>query len=119
MARETVLGRTGWAGPSLVALALLLLAAACGSGPATPTRDTPQPPLTSAPTTLAPTTTRAPYYDVVRGDTLESISAKLGVAVADLAAANGITDPDKIQAGQRLAVPQPPPAPAPTSTAAP
>jgi LysM repeat protein len=119
MARETVLGRIGWTGPSLVALVLLVFAAACGSGPATPSRDTPLPPLTSAPTTLATTTTRAPFYDVQRGDTLQSISEKLGIAVADLAAANGITDPDKIQAGQRLAVPQPPPAPAPTSTAAP
>jgi putative chitinase len=58
---------------------------------------------------------------VQQGDTLQAISDKLGIAIADLAAANGITDPNKIQAGQRLTVPPPPaaPPPAPTTTAAP
>ena len=109
-ARETGLGWTRWTASSLVAAPLLLVAAGCGSGPATPSRET---------TTLAPTTTRVPFYDVQQGDTLQSISAKLGIAVADLAAANGITDPNKIQAGQRLTVPPPAAPPAATTTAAP
>ena len=118
-ARETGLGWTRWTASSLVAAPFLLVAAGCGSGPATPSRETPLPPLPTVTTTLAPTTTRVPFYDVQQGDTLQSISAKLGIAVADLAAANGITDPNKIQAGQRLTVPPPAAPPAATTTAAP
>ena len=103
--------RARWFGSLAAAIAL----ASCGDAPATPSRDTPLPPLPTVTTTLAPTTTRVPFYDVQPGDTLDSIAAKLGVLVADLVAANAITDPDRIEAGQRLAVPQPPPAPATTS----
>ena len=109
-------GPTRWVAGLTVLVPLALVS--CGADPPTPTRDTPLPPLPTVTTTLAPTTTRVPFYDVQRGDTLDSISQKLGVSVADLAAVNGITDPDRIQAGQRLAVPQPPPAPA-SSTSVP
>ena len=112
-------GGTRWTAPSLLAVPCLLVAAGCGSGPATPSRETPLPPLPSVTTTLAPTTTRVPFYDVAKGDTLQGISDKLGIAIAELAAANGITDPNKIQAGQRLTVPPPAPPPAATTTAAP
>jgi nucleoid-associated protein YgaU len=105
------IGRARWVG-SLVATVAL---ASCGDAPATPSRETPLPPLPAVTTTLAPTTTRVPFYDVQPGDTLDSIAQKLGVLVADLAAVNAIVDPDRIEAGQRLAVPQPPPAPATTS----
>ena len=37
------------------------------------------------------------------GDTLEGIAARFGTTVADLAAANGITDANLIRVGQRLA----------------
>jgi LysM domain-containing protein len=112
---------TRWTAPPLLAVPCLLVAAGCGSGPATPSRETPLPPLPSVTTTLAPTTTRVPFYDVQQGDTLQGISGKLGIAIAELAAANGITDPNKIQAGQRLTVPPAPSAPPPaaTTTAAP
>jgi len=60
-----------------------------------------------------------PFYDVQHGDNLQAIADKLGIAMADLAAANGITDPNKIQAGQRLTVPPAAPPPAATTTAAP
>ena len=105
------IGRARWVGPAVVAMAL----ASCGDDPATPSRETPLPPLPTVTTTLAPTTTRVPFYDVQAGDTLDSIAAKLGVLVADLVAVNGIVDPNRIEAGQRLAVPQPPPPPATTS----
>jgi nucleoid-associated protein YgaU len=110
---------TRWTAPPLLAVPCLFVAAGCGSGPATPTRETPLPPLPSVTTTLAPTTTRVPFYDVQQGDTLQGISDKLGIALPDLAAANGIADPNKIQAGQRLTVPPAAPAPAATTTAAP
>jgi nucleoid-associated protein YgaU len=118
--RGTGPGWTRWTAPLLLAVPCLLVAVACGSGPATPSRETPLPPLPSVTTTLAPTTTRVPFYDVQQGDNLQGIADKLGIAMADLAAANGITDPNKIQAGQRLTVPPPPaPPPAATTTAAP
>ncbi len=41
-------------------------------------------------------------YMVQSGDTLSSIAAKLGTTVGDLAAANGIANPDLIYAGQTL-----------------
>ena len=63
-------------------------------------------------------------YTVSPGDTLWSIAVRHGVTVAELTAANGITNPDYIQAGQTLRIPtgdgaapapapQPAPAPAP------
>jgi rare lipoprotein A len=41
-------------------------------------------------------------YVVQPGDTLSGIAAQLGTTVEDLAAANGIADPDLIYAGQKL-----------------
>lgn len=41
-------------------------------------------------------------YVVQGGDTLTSLAAQLGTSVDDLAAANGISDPNYIQAGQTL-----------------
>ena len=49
--------------------------------------------------------TGALTYDVVPGDTLAAIAASHGVAIDDLAIANGITDIDRINAGQRLVIP--------------
>ncbi len=107
-----VVGWTAWICPLGVVIAL----ASCGDAPATPSRETALPPLPTVTTTLAPTTTLVPFYDVQAGDTLDSISKKLGVTVADLIAANGIADPNRIAAGQRLTVPRPPPAPASSSS---
>lgn len=54
-------------------------------------------------------------YQVRRGDTLWDISKRTGISVQDLAARNGIADPNRIYAGQHLdlAGPQQPPAAAP------
>ena len=103
------------------ALAAAVLLTGCGSGPRTPSRprETPLPPLPTVTTTTIPPSTLPPFYDVQAGDTLQSIAEKLGVSVAALVAANGLTDPDRIQAGQRLNVPQLPPQPATTATTVP
>ena len=44
-------------------------------------------------------------YEVKSGDTLASIAAEHGTTVADLAAANSISDPNRIRAGQTLTIP--------------
>jgi LysM repeat protein len=44
-------------------------------------------------------------YVVRAGDTLNSIAARFGVSVGTLARANGISNPNRIYIGQRLAVP--------------
>jgi LysM repeat protein len=49
----------------------------------------------------------ARVHIVARGETLTSIAARYGVSVGALAAANGITDPNTIYAGQRLLIPGP------------
>jgi LysM repeat protein len=99
------------------AAALVPLLAACGDQPATPTRETPLPPLPTVTTTIAVTTTLAPvFYVVAPGDNLAGIAQRFGITVADLIAANAIADPNRIEAGQQLVVP-PPPAP-PTSASA-
>jgi rare lipoprotein A len=41
-------------------------------------------------------------YEVQSGDTLTGIAAELGTSVEELAAANGITDPDRLSIGQTL-----------------
>ncbi|HZQ35307.1 MAG TPA: LysM peptidoglycan-binding domain-containing protein [Dehalococcoidia bacterium] len=56
-------------------------------------------------------------YVVKAGDTLGAIAAQLGVSVNDLAQANGITDPARIQVGQQLRVPHPGQTPGPAATA--
>jgi N-acetylmuramoyl-L-alanine amidase len=47
----------------------------------------------------------AETYQVESGDSLSVIARRHGVSTATLAAANAITDPDRIRAGQRLVIP--------------
>jgi len=42
-------------------------------------------------------------YEVQSGETLTGIAGELGTSVDDLMAANGLTDPDVVYAGQTLA----------------
>jgi len=44
-------------------------------------------------------------YTVESGDTLSSIAARLGIGLAALVEANGITDPNTLQVGQQLKIP--------------
>ncbi|MGC8946236.1 MAG: LysM peptidoglycan-binding domain-containing protein [Anaerolineae bacterium] len=108
---------------------LLLLLLGRGPSPertATPTPSatmTPSPTATAVPTIPPPSPTPGPLLHTVRpGETLASIAAAYGVSLAELIAANHIQDPNFIQAGQVLVIPEvavtPPPVaspePAPT-----
>lgn len=46
-------------------------------------------------------------YTIAAGDTLSGIAAKNNTTVSELASANGITDPNKIQAGATINIPDP------------
>jgi uncharacterized protein YkwD len=80
---------------------------------------------TSTPTPAPPTLTPTPipvYYIVEQGDVAVAIAAKYGITVDLLLAANNITDPTRLQIGQRLLIPvtvTPPPAATPTPTLSP
>ncbi len=86
----------------------LVLSACGGEGPAS--RAT-LPPLTTPPTstTVPATTTTGPaqYYEVQPGDSLSVIAQRFQVRLEDLIVLNGITNPDQIQAGQKLRIPPP------------
>lgn len=47
----------------------------------------------------------APIYIVQSGDTLNSIALRFGVSPEDVQSANGITDPNALDIGQRLIIP--------------
>jgi LysM repeat protein len=85
-----------------------------GSAPtATPSATpTPQHAATPAPTATQPSpeakATQAPIkYTVQPGDTLSSISAKFGVSMEAIIAANGLKNPNAIYVGQVLTIPKP------------
>jgi len=48
----------------------------------------------------------ARYYVVRRGDTVAAIAGRTGVPVGTLARRNGLGDGDRIEAGQRLLIPE-------------
>jgi LysM repeat protein len=54
---------------------------------------------------LIATPTPAGVYIVQRGDTLSGIATQFGLTVAELAAANGLTDPNAIIIGQTILIP--------------
>lgn len=85
-----------------------------GGGPPflTPTA-TPRPqvpPLPEATLPPAETPTLSPVasttYTVQAGDTLSAIARRFGTTVEAIVAANNLTDPDLIQVGQELVIPQ-------------
>jgi lipoprotein NlpD len=99
-----------------VALAVLIGLSACGSddgdGAGTTAAETTLPQLeaaaTTPPTTVATTTTVLDaYYEVQPGDSLSAIAGQFDVRLEDLVAINEITDPNLIQAGDRLLIPPP------------
>ncbi len=81
---------------------------ACGSDDSSANDTLPPIVTTTTTTTLAPTTTTIPEsYVIQKGDSLFAIAERFGLTFAELAAYNGITNPDDIQAGQKLKIPQP------------
>lgn len=70
----------------------------------TPPNATPSAPLPGAPTTPGPAAPGG-NYTIKSGDTLSAIAAQHNTTVAALAAANNISDPNKIQAGATLTIP--------------
>jgi nucleoid-associated protein YgaU len=105
-----------WRLRSSVSLAFVTIAAlvACERGDADPS---PTPTATIDDTfvivtlTPDPSARRTPTVEVTRtyvveeGDTLSSIAAAFGMTEEALIEANGLTDPDSIQAGQVLVIP--------------
>ena len=90
----------------VVVLAWVL--AACGSDGGGAAATLPPIATTTTTTTLPPTTTTLPdFYIIQKGDSLFAIAQKFGLTFAELAAFNGIVNPDDIQAGQKLRIPQP------------
>jgi LysM repeat protein len=98
--------RTGLALTACAFVAIPLVAAACGGdgdGDAAPL-----PPIatTTTTTTVFTTTTFVEtFYLVQPGDNLGNIAFSFGVSIEDLMAINEITDPNLVQAGQRLLIP--------------
>jgi len=105
--QRVVQGALAVVATAAVAVAGALLVRSCNGGgdePAPPVL----PPLTTTSTTTTSTTTTIAIirtYEVQRGDSLFSIAQRFGVTVAAIIEANGIDDPDRIEAGQVLTLP--------------
>lgn len=97
---------------AVTAVALPLIAGACGDDASS--GDTLPPIRTTTTTTTlnVTTTTVLVTYDIEPGDSLGKIAERFGVSVDDLMALNGIENPDHIEVGQTLKIPPP----APTTT---
>lgn len=90
------------------AFVLAAVAGACGD-PGDSAAEQTLPPLnttTSTTSTILVTTTVQRYYVIQRGDTLSKIADSFNVRLEDLMALNGITNADKIEAGDELEIPQ-------------
>lgn len=104
-------GIRGLPGGAAVAAAVFMLAAC--------TRESAAPALGPAPTFVVATATPGPpavptpgveqRYVVREGDTISGIAARFGVPEDAILKANGITDPDRLFAGQELVIPAPQP----------
>jgi LysM repeat protein len=100
---------------SAAAVLLPLAVVACGDD--AKSTDTLPPIFTTTTTTTlnVTTTTVLQVYEVQPGDGLGKIADKFGVTIDELMAANGITDPDHIEVGQKLNIPPPTPTTSTTS----
>jgi LysM repeat protein len=109
---------------ALLMVPTMSLVAACGDGGDSSLDSLPMlgTQVTVASTTpdgvIATTTTVAAVeqtYTIQQGDTLSYIAGQFGVTVEAIVTANGLANPDAIQAGQKLVIPA---GGAPTSTSA-
>ena len=92
----------------LLGVSSLGVLAACGSESGKAADILPPIATTTTTTTMPPTTTTIPStYEIKRGESLSGIAKRFGLSTAELAAYNGIVNPDAIQAGQVLKIPQP------------
>lgn len=98
---------------TLVTLPAVVFLSACGGG-ADSTLDSL--PMLGTQVTVAPTTpdgviatttvaTGEQTYTIQQGDTLSYIAGQFGVTVEAIVAANGLANPDAIQAGQKVIIP--------------
>ena len=99
---------------TLVTLPAVVFLSACGGGADSALDSLPMlgTQVTVAPTTpdgVIATTTTAPMgeqtYTIQQGDTLSYIAGQFGVTVEAIVAANGLANPDAIQAGQKVIIP--------------
>lgn len=116
--RELIFGVVGLTILAIVAVVLFMQASDSSensangddSSESSPGLTAPPLPAVSASPTPSPTPTPTPIpqtYTVQPGDTLRDIAERFDVTVEDLAAKNGIPDPNNIFAGQKLELPQP------------
>lgn len=99
MLRLSLLAATG--------VVLGVAAAACGESVSAPDTLPPIVTTTTTTTTIAPSTTIPELYEIQPGDTLRKIADQFGVRMEDIILLNNITNPDRIQAGQRIKIPTP------------
>lgn len=100
---------------TLVTLPAVVFLSACGGGADSTLDSLPMlgTQVTVAPTTpdgvIATTTTTVATgeqtYTIQQGDTLSYIAGQFGVTVEAIVAANGLANPDAIQAGQKVIIP--------------
>ena len=92
----------------LLVCAAASVVVACGSEGESADDTLPPIATTTTTTTLPPTTTTIPSeYEIQAGDSLSGIAKMFNLTMDELAAANGITDPEHIEIGQVLQIPLP------------
>ena len=95
---QAIMAANGITNPNLIFAGQVLTIPGAGSG-STPA------PATPPPATVTPAPSSGATYVVQRGDTLWGIARKFGVSQPAIMAANGITNPNRILAGQTLVIP--------------
>jgi LysM repeat protein len=74
--------------------------------PTTPVEVVPATPSPTAPPVITPAVPEVRYHTVQPGETLWDIANQYGVTLEALAAANELADPNTLEPGQRLVIPE-------------